>query len=66
LQILDEPSADVSIPETDYSFGTLIRAQALGDYKALQKKGRRVIRVNLGKDALSGLDQIARLIRALP
>ncbi len=66
LQILDEPSADVSIPETDYSFGTLIRAQALGDYKALQKKGRRVIRVNLGKDALSGLDQIARLTKALP
>ena len=66
LQLFDEPRADVPIPETDYSFGTLIRAQALGDFKALQKKGRRVIRVNLGKEALGSLDQIAGLIKALP
>jgi hypothetical protein len=29
------------------TFGTLIRAQALGDYEALIEAGRKVIRVHL-------------------
>ena len=33
------------IPGHDYDFGTLIAAQALGDYQSLQRHGRRVIRM---------------------
>jgi hypothetical protein len=33
----------------------LIRAQAEGDYQALQQRGRRVLRVQLGSDAAAGL-----------
>jgi transaldolase/glucose-6-phosphate isomerase len=56
LQLVDSPAEDVSIPGTAYTFGDLIRAQALGDYQALIKRNRRVLRVNLGKDPTRGLD----------
>jgi transaldolase/glucose-6-phosphate isomerase len=66
LQIVDEPGHDLPVPETDYTFGELIRAQADGDRKALEQRGRRVmrinLRVNLGADLQGGL---ARLREAL-
>ncbi len=65
LQIVDEPSIDLSIPETDYSFNALIEAQALGDYQALKQRDRRVLRVNLKSDVSGGLDQLKALIENL-
>ena len=55
IQIVDEPEDPLALPETDYSFGRLIRAQALGDAQALRTRGRRVIRVNLERTGLNGL-----------
>ncbi|MBI2815955.1 MAG: bifunctional transaldolase/phosoglucose isomerase [Acidobacteria bacterium] len=55
LQLIDEPATDVAVPEADYTFGSLIRAQALGDYQALQEGGRHVLRINLGRDVSSGI-----------
>lgn len=55
LQIVDVPAHDLEVPGTDYTFGQLIRAQALGDYQALRQKGRRVLRVDLGTDVPGGL-----------
>ena len=55
VQFTDEPAEKLPVPETDYDFAGLIRAQALGDYQALVQGGRRVLRVNLGRDAASGL-----------
>jgi hypothetical protein len=46
------------------TFGTLIRAQALGDYQALQARGRRVLRVHLSKP--SDIEALARVISAQP
>jgi transaldolase/glucose-6-phosphate isomerase len=63
LQLLDEPSSDVRVPETNYSFGELIRAQAEGDYQALKQRGRRVLRVNLGANAAAGLKTLLELAR---
>ena len=62
LQIVDEAEHDLPVPETDYTFGELIRAQADGDRKALEQRGRRVMRINLGNDVHGGL---ARLREAL-
>lgn len=62
LQLIDDPSEELPVPETDYSFAQLIRAQAKGDLQALQQRGRRVLEVNLGKDAKAGL---ARLVEAV-
>lgn len=58
LQIVHEPELDLAVPETDYSFGALIRAQALGDCLALGKKGRRVLRIGLTGDPRTGLSRI--------
>jgi transaldolase/glucose-6-phosphate isomerase len=58
LQLVDEPQRDRPVPETDFTFGELITAQAVGDYRALRQRGRRVLRVNLGPDAAAGLDTV--------
>ncbi len=55
LQLVDSPSDDLDVPGTDYTFGDLIAAQALGDYQALIGRGRRVLRIDLGGDAAGGL-----------
>jgi len=62
LQIVDEPTNDIPVPETNYTFGTLIQAQALGDFRALKQKGRRVLRINLGPDTFKGLELLFDLM----
>jgi len=57
-----DEAEDVPIPEAPYSFGTLKRAQALGDLKSLRAHGRRVAHVHLGSDTGGGL---ARLLEAV-
>lgn len=63
LQLVDDAAADLAVPETDYSFGALIRAQALGDWQALTQRRRRVLRVSLGGDVVNGLERLAGLAR---
>ncbi|MCH7979590.1 MAG: hypothetical protein IH935_11540, partial [Acidobacteria bacterium] len=55
LQLVDEPATDLPVPEMTYSFGALIRAQAMGDFQALRQRGRRVLQVNMGNDVPAGL-----------
>jgi transaldolase / glucose-6-phosphate isomerase len=64
LQIVDHPSEDVPVPETDYTFGTLIQAQALGDFTALKQRRRRALRVNLGSETKGGLERLAEALRS--
>ena len=49
LQITSDDHQDVSIPGKGYSFGELARAQAVGDFRTLQRLGRRVVRVKGGR-----------------
>ncbi len=49
-------------PDSAYGFSSLKRAQALGDLRALQSRGRRVMRVHLGADPAAGL---ARLLETM-
>ena len=49
IQIVYDAQTDMEIPTQGMTFGTLIRAQALGDYEALAAAGRRAIRINLDK-----------------
>ncbi len=55
LQLTADVETDVDIPGQAFSLGTLAAAQALGDYQALHDAGRRVVTVNLGPDAESGV-----------
>jgi transaldolase/glucose-6-phosphate isomerase len=64
LQIVDEPADNLMVPETNYTFDALIRAQALGDFTALKQRRRRALRVNLGNDPETGLRVLAEAVRA--
>jgi len=65
LQLVDQAATDVAVPETNYTFGQLIRAQAQGDWQALTQRGRRVVRVQLGSNAQGGLAQLLEVAREL-
>jgi hypothetical protein len=58
IQVVDEPEQDLPVPETDYTFATLIEAQAMGDYRALQQRERKVLRITLGQNVLDGLQKL--------
>ena len=62
LQLVDEPATDLPVPETSYSFGRLIRAQALGDFQALWQRGRRALQVSLGNDIPAGLRELQAVL----
>jgi transaldolase/glucose-6-phosphate isomerase len=49
IQVVYDAEADMEIPTQGMTFGTLLRAQALGDYEALIAAGRRAIRIKLNK-----------------
>jgi hypothetical protein len=55
LQLTHSIDEDLDIPGEKYSFGTLITAQAGGDYAALKDVNRRVLRINIKKDLESSL-----------
>lgn len=52
------------IPGRPYGFETLIDAQARGDVRAIEGRGRPVIEVDLGGDPVAGLSLLRRLIVA--
>ena len=60
IQIITDVDKDMKIPNEGMTFGTLIRAQALGDYETLIARGRRVIRVHLSRP-----NDIDLLVKAL-
>jgi transaldolase / glucose-6-phosphate isomerase len=62
LQLVDEPYLDMDVPESGFTFGQLIQAQALGDFHALKERGRRVLRINLKDERLKGLEKITSLL----
>lgn len=63
LQIVDDPSENLAVPETDYTFDALIQAQALGDFTALKQRRRRVLRVNVGHDTENGLKRLSEALK---
>ena len=62
FQIIANDKSDFAVPGEPYTFSILKQAQALGDFRALAKRGRRVIGVDLGDDTLSGLQHLSGLI----
>lgn len=49
IQFVYDADKDMEIPGQGLTFGTLIRAQALGDYEALKAAGRKALRICLSK-----------------
>jgi len=63
IQITADDAQDAEIPGEPYSMGVLKSAQAIGDYEALQKRGRGIIRVHLAAE--SDLDKLLDLVKTL-
>jgi glucose-6-phosphate isomerase len=64
IQFVSDIQNDIPIPDeagnnsSSISFGTLFKAQALGDRMALLDNKRKVITINLGKDVLKSLSRL--------
>ena len=52
-----EPLEDLEVPGRPFTFGTFIKAQAIGDANVLADHGRPVLRLHL-TDQKSGLDAV--------
>lgn len=50
---------DIQIPGQHYTFGQLCAAQALGDFQALEEKGRRVIKIHLTQPILQAIKNLS-------
>ena len=64
IQITCDPRRDLPIPGQDFTFGTLIRAQSMGDLQSLQKHGRRAIRLHIKGDHAQGIEHIRQAIQS--
>ncbi len=58
IQVVDEPKHVLPIPGMGASFADIVEAQSRGDFYALRKKRRRVLRISLGKRVLEGLTKL--------
>ncbi|MDX2035068.1 MAG: bifunctional transaldolase/phosoglucose isomerase [Isosphaeraceae bacterium] len=64
LQLSADDGAEVAIPGRPYGFGTLVKAQAIGDFQSLAKRGRRALAVHLGADVDRALTTLRDLVAA--
>ena len=55
IEFTSENESDFEIPNEGLSFGAMAMAQALGDYQALEARGRRLLRIHLRKPSLKGM-----------
>ncbi|MEJ2726545.1 MAG: hypothetical protein P8175_18290 [Deltaproteobacteria bacterium] len=63
VQLTGGPDADLTIPRSPYGFSAFREAQALGDFQALKKHGRRILRVHLGDDVGRGIVQFRETLQ---
>ena len=61
IQITCDSRMDLEIPGEDYSFGTLVEAQARADLLALRAIDRRVAHVHLGEVGAESLQRLAHM-----
>ena len=64
FQIIANDQVDFAIPDEPFTFSILKQAQALGDFRALEQRGRRVIGLDLGDNTLAGLSWLRTRINA--
>ena len=62
LVITCDAAENLPVPGQRYSFGTIERLQARGDFEVLASRGRRVLRVHL-KDVEKGLRELHAIIQ---
>jgi len=63
LQITCDDASDLAVPDQKYTFGVVKAAQARGDFAVLAERGRRALRVHLGKDVKAGLEKLHTAVK---
>jgi glucose-6-phosphate isomerase len=64
FQLGAKDKVDFPVPGEAFSLSVLKEAQALGDFRALKARGRRVVKIELGDDLSSGLDQLQQAFQS--
>jgi transaldolase/glucose-6-phosphate isomerase len=62
LQITAEDAHDLAVPGERFTFSVVKAAQARGDFDVLADRGRRALRIHLGKDVDAGLAALSTAI----
>jgi transaldolase/glucose-6-phosphate isomerase len=63
LQITCHDAKDLPVPGQKYTFGVVKAAQARGDFAVLAERGRRALRVHLGKNLKSGMATLTKAVQ---
>jgi len=63
LQITCDDAVELPVPGQKYTFGIVKAAQARGDFQVLAERGRRALRVHLGKDLKAGMATLLAAIQ---
>jgi transaldolase/glucose-6-phosphate isomerase len=63
IQLTADQPDEPAIPGHRESFGTLIAAQAVGDFTSLETHELPVLTINLSSDAEAGLDQLREVLK---
>ena len=66
LELVQPDAVALPVPGQDFSFGTLHRAQARGDYAAMLEGGRRILRLELGTAVEESLRAVVNAAAELP
>jgi hypothetical protein len=56
------PRTDFPVPDAGYSFGTLLQAQALGDFQSLEQTGRRAVLAQLDQRSPEAIAALSALL----
>jgi transaldolase/glucose-6-phosphate isomerase len=63
LQITCDDKIDFPVPGQKYTFGVVKAAQARGDFAVLAERGRRALRVHIGKNVKVDLSKLAKAMQ---
>jgi len=63
LQITCDDKVDFPVPGQKYTFGVVKAAQARGDFAVLAERGRRALRVHLGKNVKTDLAKLGKAVQ---
>ncbi len=65
VQVTSDDGQDVEVPGEKFTFGILKQAQSLGDFLALSKRHRRLLRVHLPADVECGFVRLEKCFRSV-
>jgi len=63
LQITCDDKVDFPVPGQKYTFGVVKAAQARGDFAVLAERGRRAVRVHIGKNVKTDLAKLSKAVQ---